>query len=80
MKTFAPALTAALIAVATLGFASTSAVAATKKPPARTQAARAAADHNRKVEADKAQRNARMAKEKSQKDAKKAAKAAKAGK
>jgi hypothetical protein len=80
MKSFAPALTAALLAIAALGLPTSSALAATKgasKPPARTQAARATQDHNRKVEADKAKRQNRMANEKAKKDAKKAAKASK---
>jgi hypothetical protein len=77
-KTIAPAFAAAVMALASLGLAHTSAQAATKgatKPPARTQAAKATQEHNRKVEADKAKRNARMADEKAKKDAKKAAKA-----
>ncbi len=82
MKSLATAFAAALIAVTSLGVASTPAEAATKgatKPKANTQAARATQAHNRKVEADKAQRQARQANEKAKKDANKASKAAKAG-
>lgn len=79
-KTFAPALTATLVVLASLALTHTSVEAATKgatKPPARTQSAKATQEHNRKVEAEKAKRNARMADEKAKKDAKKAAKAGK---
>ena len=73
MKRFLHLVVSTALVALPLSFASTQALAA-KKPVPKTNAARATANHNAKVAADKAKRESRMAAEKSKKAAAKAKK------
>ncbi len=72
MKKIITAVVSAALVAMPLTFTVAQAASSAKKPVPRTQAARATANHNAKVDADKAQRASRQAAEKSRKDAAKA--------
>ncbi len=73
MNRYLKTLVAALMVALPLSMVSNAALAA-KKPVPKTNSARATAEHNRKVEADKAKRTAKANAEKSKKAAAKAKK------